>query len=195
MSEEPRERSHSIATRGGDGGETALLYGKRVPKSHPQIECCGAIDELSAALGVARAAGGPPGLSSAIEGIQRSLIAIMGEVACDPEQLTRYRESSFSQIAPSDLEGLDQEIDRIEKLLPPFVDWVLPGSTPVTAALDAARATARRAERRLVELGESAGFPVRSLILQYFNRLSDFLWLRAREIEAIERKASQQEDA
>lgn len=171
----------SIVTRRGDTGKTDLLFGGRVPKCHPQVDCCGTIDEFSAALGVARAA--CPQYAKDLIAIQKVLVAIMGEIACAADRMNRYYGSEFPQIGAADVEFLDRCVAEIEEVLPPFQDWVLPGTGPESAALEMARAVARRAERRLVALRDENAFPLRSVIIEYFNRVSDYLWLLARQTE------------
>ena len=92
----PRNR-HSIATRTGDDGTTSLLYGQRVAKNHPQIEAVGALDELNAAIGFAKAtqpAGTDP---DELEQIQQELVAVMGEITCAENDTARYADSKFRQ--------------------------------------------------------------------------------------------------
>lgn len=172
----------SIATRTGDDGETSLLYGQRVPKSHPQVEAVGAVDELNAALGVAKAAG-PASSRSVIESVQRSLVALMGEIACAESDASRFERSRFQRIREADLAALDEAVARIEAQQPPFDGWATPGATPAAAALDLARTAARRAERCVVGLPQSLR-RLRPLLLRYLNRLSDLLWLMARAAES-----------
>ncbi len=176
---QPPPRHRSIATRSGDAGQTSLLFGKRVSKADPQLEACGALDELSAALALARATAPDHRASGQLQAIQSDLIAIMGEVATPPEAIERYAKSSFQQLDESHLARIDRELAKIEKALPPLKGWALPGVNLHEAALEGARAAVRRAERRLVALKE-AGFPARPLLLQYLNRASDLLWVLAR---------------
>lgn len=172
----------SIATRTGDSGETSLLYGQRVSKAHLQMEACGTLDELSSALGLARAAAPGENRRRALETTQQELIAFMGELAAAPEDLPKYQASRFPSLDTSHLKRLDEAVAKLESAAPPFEGWALPGKNLPSAALEIARTTARRGERRLVALQQS-GFPVRPILLQYLNRLSDFLWLLAREAE------------
>lgn len=172
----------SIATRKGDDGTTGLLYGQRVAKDHPQVEAVGALDELNAALGLAKATGKFRVPRTAIEQIQRDLVALMGEVACAEKDAARFAASKFPRISAGDLARLDQAVAEVEARQPKFDGWATPGKNPPAAALDLARTVARRAERRLVELSQH-GRKVRPVILQYLNRLSDLLWLLAREAE------------
>jgi cob(I)alamin adenosyltransferase len=175
--------SRSIATRTGDDGTTALLYGQRVPKDHPQIEAVGAYDELNTALGTAKAADADPARRAALEAIQRDLVALMGELACAEPDAARYLESKFPKISDADLTRLDAAVAALEARGLKFDGWATPGANPRAAALDVARATARRAERRLVAL-PAQGRTVRPLLLCYTNRLADVLWLLAREAES-----------
>ncbi len=176
----------SIATRTGDDGTTSLLYGQRVPKDHPQIEAVGAFDELNVALGAVK-----PLLpldregiatSALLTGIQKNLIALMGELACAETDTARYLGSKFEKISATDLARLDTAVAALEARGLKFDGWATPGANPRSAACDFARVTARRAERRLVAL-PAHGRSVRPLLLQFVNRLSDLLWLFAREAE------------
>lgn len=175
-------RSQSIATRKGDDGTTSLLYGQRVPKDHPQIEAVGTLDELNAALGAAKAAR-PSGQDAAeIEAIQRNLIALMGEVSCAEPDAARHAASNFSRLEEADLARIDAALAALEARGLKFDGWATPGANPHAAALEVARTTARRAERRLVALA-AHGRHLRPLLPQYVNRVSDLLWLMAREAE------------
>ncbi len=183
MADSPARSARSIATRTGDDGTTTLLYGQRVPKHHPQIEAVGALDELNAALGFAKATQ-PQGTDRAeIERIQQELVALMGEIACAESDATRYAESKFSKIDEPALARIDAAVATIEARQPKFDGWATPGATLHAAALDLARTAARRAERRVVGLADH-GRTVRPLLVRYLNRVSDMLWLLAREAEA-----------
>lgn len=182
MSESEQPLGGSIATRTGDAGETSLLYGQRVPKCHPQVEACGAVDELSAALAMAKATCPHAEGRERFSSIQTDLIALMGEISTSVDEQERYLSSRFSRIRDEHLLAIDQAVDELEKAAPPFTGWALPGKNLHEASLEMARATARRAERRLVGLKE-AGFPLRPILLQYINRVSDLLWLLARAAE------------
>jgi cob(I)alamin adenosyltransferase len=172
----------SIATRTGDDGTTALLYGQRVPKDHPQIEAVGNLDELNAALGVAKAACIDAARRAELELIQKDLVALMGEIVCAEADLPRYQESKFEKIDDASLARLDAGVAAVEAKNVRFDGWATPGANPHAAALEHARTIARRAERRMVALA-GHGRALRPLLLQYINRLSDLLWLLAREAE------------
>ncbi len=182
MADNPQPPPRSIATRTGDDGTTSLLYGQRVPKDHPQIAAVGALDELNAALGFAKATR-PAGASPAeIDRLQQELVAFMGEVACAEVNAARYDESKFAKIDSAALDRLDAAVAAIEARSPKFDGWATPGANLHAAALDLARTAARRAERQLIALPRE-GRSVRPVLVQYLNRLSDLLWLMGREAE------------
>ena len=178
----------SIATRKGDDGTTSLLYGQRVPKDHPQIEALGACDELNVALGMAKSllpsGAGETAVRGLILRMQRSLVALMGEVACAESDAERYAASKFERITPADLACLDEALAMLEAKGLRFDGWATPGATPLAAAFDFARTTARRAERRLSGLS-AQGRSLRPVVIQFINRVSDVLWLLARDAESV----------
>jgi cob(I)alamin adenosyltransferase len=176
----------SIATRTGDDGTTSLLYGQRVPKDHPQIEAVGACDELNVAIGAVKPLLGddPRGreIVALLTSVQKNLVALMGELACAESDMARYAASKFEKISSDDLRRLDEGIAALEARGMKFDGWATPGANSPAAAFDLARTTARRAERRLTSL-PAHGKIVRPELRQFINRLSDLLWLLAREAE------------
>jgi len=172
----------SIATRTGDDGTTGLLHGQRVPKDHPQIEAVGAFDELNAALGLAKATCPEEARREALTAVQQDLVALMGEVACAESEAARHAASKFAKIDESALARIDAAVAEHEARSLRFEGWATPGANLHSAALEVARATARRAERRLVAL-PAHGRSVRPVVRQYVNRLCDLLWLMARAAE------------
>lgn len=172
----------SIATRTGDDGTTSLLYGQRVPKDHFQIEAVGAFDELNAALGFAKAASRSRARRKELEQIQRDLVALMGELACAEADAKRYATSKFEKISEIQLKRVDAAVAALEAKGLKFDGWATPGANLAAAALDLARTTARRAERRLTAL-PARGRRVRPVVRQFVNRVSDLLWLMARAEE------------
>ncbi len=178
----------SIATRTGDDGTTSLLYGQRVPKDHPQIEAVGAFDELNVALGAVkpRLSGGAreAAITELIVAVQKNLVVLMGEIACAESDAARYAASKFEKLARGDLERLDREVAALEARGLSFDGWATPGANARAAAFEFARVAARRAERRLTTL-PAHGRSVRPELRQFVNRLSDLLWLLAREAEEI----------
>ena len=176
----------SIATRTGDDGTTSLLYGQRVPKDHPQIEAVGAFDELNVALGavkplLAKNARGTA-TRALLTSVQKNLVALMGEIACAERDTARFAKSKFEKISPTNVARLDREVAALEARDLKFDGWATPGANARAAAFDLARVAARRAERRLTTL-PARGRRVRAELRQFVNRLSDLLWLLAREAE------------
>ena len=169
----------SIATKTGDKGETSLMYGRRVPKNDVRVEAYGCVDELNSALGLARAAARDDFVREQVLLVQKELIALMGELATLPEDLPRYRTDGFVLTTSAMVDRLTALIDEIESgEQMKFKDWVIPGSSLGSAALDLARTACRRAERRVFALQDS-----NQEIVRYLNRLSDLCWLLARKSE------------
>ena len=173
----------SIATKTGDSGETSLMYGRRVPKTNARVDAYGCVDELNAALGLARASTTNAFLREQIESVQKELITVMGELATAPEDLDRYVKDGFQLTTSMMTDRLTTVVDDLEKnRLEKFKGWATPGKTLDGAALDLARTVCRRAERKVAVLlaaGEKSG----PEILRYLNRLSDLCWLMARYAE------------
>jgi cob(I)alamin adenosyltransferase len=168
----PRVR---IYTKTGDSGETSLFDKSRVPKSHPRVEAYGDVDELNACLGAARAAGSDPDLDAALETIQRQLFAVGARLADPSARIAARVEKAIVQ--PADVERLEKWIDSFEQALPPLRKFILPGGSVCGAWLHLSRTVCRRAERRVVGLGEAAVEPI---VVVYLNRLSDLLFVMAR---------------
>lgn len=173
----------SIVTKRGDDGETDLLFGRRISKSEDRVEAIGAVDELNAALGVVRVLGARQQLHELIDAMQMKLIGVMGELAVDPADAEAYERSGLAGVSEDDVAGLEALVAEIESEVPPPSGWVRPGAAEnrVAAYLDVARTVCRRAERRVLALGD--GVPNRQVTL-YLNRTSDALWLLARREEA-----------
>ena len=169
----------SISTKTGDSGTTALMFGRRVPKSHPRVEACGAVDELNAALGLARATATDEFVIRNLPVIQKDLIVLMGELGVLPEDLPRYVKDGYPLLTLAMTARLDALVKKIEAQKIPAKGWATPGATQSSAALDASRTVCRRAERRVCALKETGGVQ-NAEILVYLNRLSDLLWLLAR---------------
>jgi cob(I)alamin adenosyltransferase len=169
----------SIVTKTGDQGETSLMYGRRVSKNDPRVEAYGAVDELTAALGIARATCEDKFVAEQIFAVQKDLINVMGELATLPEDRQRYLKDGFQVTDAKMVDRVTAVIVDLEKdksLYPK--DWVIPGATAVSAALDFARTICRRAERHVEALKDP-----NLDILRYLNRLSDWCWLLARYME------------
>ena len=159
-----------------------MLFRSRVPKNHQRVEAYGAVDELNAALGMARATATDDFVVRNLPAIQKDLIVLMGELGVMPEDLPRYVKDGYSLVTPAMTAPLDALVKVIESQNVTFKGWATPGATNHSAALDMARTVCRRAERRVCALKESGG-PVNAEIIIYLNRLSDLLWLFARWVE------------
>ena len=173
----------SIITGRGDSGDTDLLFGKRIAKTSLRVEALGNVDELNAALGLARAAASDTGWITLIDTLQERLIGLMGQLACLPEDEARYREKKFAALTDDDLDWLVAEAHRYEAQGIKFTGWARPGAegSLARAGLDYSRAVARRAERSVLALHES-GEPVPEVVRLFFNRVSDLLWILARVV-------------
>ncbi|MGZ8920119.1 MAG: cob(I)yrinic acid a,c-diamide adenosyltransferase [Limisphaerales bacterium] len=172
----------SICTKTGDKGTTGLMYNRRVLKTHPRLEAYGTVDELNAALGVARAGCAEVFVTAKLFHIQKNLVDLMGELATDKADLERYAKDGYTIFGAEFSSPLENWIAEIEAQKISFKHWATPGALPDSAALDMARTIARRAERRvegLLELGETDN----RCIQVYLNRVSDLLWLLARWVE------------
>lgn len=166
-----------IYTKTGDAGETGLLGGGRVPKDAPRIEAIGAVDELNAAIGVARCHG-HGGIADELAEIQARLFDLGSELAApDPESA-----AGLSLISGEDHVALEEGMDRMTARLEPLRNFILPGGGPLAAHLHMARSVCRRAERRLLSLARVE--PVRPEIQVYLNRLGDWLFTAARTANA-----------
>jgi cob(I)alamin adenosyltransferase len=172
----------SIVTKAGDHGLTALMYGRRVPKTHPRVEAYGAVDELNAALGVARAIASENFLRENLLLIQQDLVVLMGELATALDDLPRYAKDGYALLTAEPTSRLDKLVKEIEAQNISFKGWATPGANLGAAALDLARTTCRRAERRVCELQDKQQLQNPEIIV-YLNRLSDLLWLFARRAE------------
>ena len=170
----------SIVTKTGDKGETSLMYGHRVSKGDARVEAYGCIDELTAALGLARSVSTDKFISDEILAVQKDLIVAMGELATAQNDRERYVKDGFQLTTAAMVDRVTAvivDLEKDESLYPK--DWVIPGATTVSAALDLARTTCRRAERGVMALTADAK-DFNGEILRYLNRLSDLCWILAR---------------
>jgi cob(I)alamin adenosyltransferase len=173
----------SIATKTGDDGTTSLLFGKRVSKTDRRIATNGALDELNAALGLARAHAREELVQAPLLAAQKELVNAMGEIAVLPEDRARYREKGFTPLSEKSVEDLDRLIAELEaRHVISFRHWATPGATIESAFLDMARTVCRRAEREVVALA-GTGAELNPVLVRFLNRLSDACWLLARYVE------------
>jgi cob(I)alamin adenosyltransferase len=170
-------RDVKIYTRTGDGGDTGLFDGTRVPKSDPRVATYGDVDELNAWLGLARADVADDQLSGMLQAIQRDLFALGARLA-DPAKKIAQRVTKAA-VTSEDISRLEGWIDLLETELPPLRRFILAGGSRGGAVLHVARTICRRAERAMVSLGRDAFEPE---LLVYVNRLSDLLFVMARAV-------------
>jgi cob(I)alamin adenosyltransferase len=166
-----------IYTRAGDGGETGLVNGARVGKDDPRVAAYGDVDELSAVLGLARAQQPAAEIDVLLVAIQQQLFALGAQLA-DPTAAVGERRAKAA-LGDAQVEALERAIDAAEARMPALRTFLLPGGTPLAAALHLARTVCRRAERAVVALGRRE--PLDALFVRYLNRLSDLLFVLARE--------------
>ena len=172
-----------IYTKTGDGGETGLFGGGRISKDSVRVAAYGEVDEVNAALGLARALEPQEFADTLLQRIQRDLFTIGAELATpDPDKLRKALSRSGAAIGESDIAALEHAIDGHESQLEPLKNFILPGGSPKAAAFHLARTVCRRAERAVVALSRDE--PVSPAILRYLNRLSDLLFVLARAANA-----------
>jgi cob(I)alamin adenosyltransferase len=174
-----------IYTKTGDEGETGLFAGARVWKDDVRIEAYGTVDELNAAIGVARSERLPPQIDQTLERAQSELFSVGAELATpEPQKL------GMVLIGETEIGLLEKAIDLLEAGLPPLKQFILPAGSSGGALLHLARGVCRRAERRVVTLASSAA--ISPAIVRYLNRLGDYLFVAARyanqEAKAVETK-------
>ena len=166
-----------IYTKTGDRGDTGLFGGGRVPKSHPRVEAYGDVDELNAAIGLARSIELMPRIDEVLGPIQRDLFAI-GALLATPDREKMRQHLEKARIDEERIAQLEHAIDDGDRELEPLKAFIIPGGTPKAAALHVARTVCRRAERRVVSLRTETEIPELAII--YLNRLSDLLFTLAR---------------
>lgn len=168
-----------IYTRTGDSGDTGLFGGGRVPKNHPRVEAYGEVDELNAALGFARAIEPMPRIDEVLVPIQRDLFAI-GALLATPDREKMRQHLEKARVDDDRILQLEHAIDDGDRELQPLRSFIVPGGTPKAATLHMARTICRRAERRVVALGDVHGEEIPGVVVIYLNRLSDLLFTLAR---------------
>jgi len=194
------ERKSAVATRRGDDGTTGLLFGgERVFKDGPRTEAYGTIDEAIAALGLARSELGLKaqygtlprpltGLPELILRLQRELFVVGAELATAPGAVDRQKPGE-TRVTAAMVEGLDALLADTEAAIELPREFVVPGETRLSAALELARTIVRRAERRAVTIRRLEPLPADQLV-PYLNRLADLLWILARAAEQGESRSA-----
>jgi cob(I)alamin adenosyltransferase len=174
----------AVATGKGDDGTTGLLYGGRIAKDDPRTEAYGTVDEAVAALGLARAELTESGLDELAESVlrwQRELFVVGADLATNPDARDRL-EDGTTRVSEAMLEGVEVELALWEAAVEMPREFIVPGETRASAALEMARVILRRAERRAITAEHEA--PSGSVwIVPYLNRLADLLWVLARAAE------------
>ncbi|MFN4872653.1 MAG: cob(I)yrinic acid a,c-diamide adenosyltransferase [Akkermansiaceae bacterium] len=172
----------SIITKRGDDGMTDLMFGRRIAKTSLRFAALGAIDELNAAIGLARAADMENRYTEILDRVQNLLFGLMGQLACLPEDLAQYAEKGYAMVKEVDLDWLTATAREIEASGVKFTHWAVPGAegSIARAHLDLARTVARRAERHVLELHEAEG-GVPEMVRLFLNRISDLMWILARK--------------
>jgi cob(I)alamin adenosyltransferase len=165
-----------IYTKTGDKGSTSLIGGTKVPKSHLRIEAYGTIDELNSYIGLCRDLLKDEASRKMLLEVQDRLFTIGSSLACDPIKEPKMR---IPDLKAADVALLENEIDRMNDQLPPMKSFILPGGHPTLSKIHITRCVCRRAERCCVRL-ELESLEVEPIILQYLNRLSDYLFILSR---------------
>lgn len=165
-----------IYTKTGDDGTTGLFGGARVKKTALRVEAYGTVDELNAALGVARASQLVAAVDAVLAQVQVDLFTLGAELACVPGKEDKMK---MALLEMRDAERLERAIDDAEAGLPALTNFILPGGSPGAAHLHFARTVCRRAERAVLAIEDG---PVRADLVVYLNRLSDLLFVLARRV-------------
>ena len=171
----------SIVTKKGDGGQTSLYGGERLPKSAARVEAYGEVDELSAFLGFARTLAPGAQMEAMLLRVQTELLTLGAVLATPPHRLPEMKK--VAPVSPAWVLQMEEEVKAFEEVLAPLKRFVVPGGegglgTQAGAALHMARTVARRAERKAVALSQQEEVPPE--VLSYLNRLSDLLFVMAR---------------
>lgn len=169
-------RKAKIYTKGGDLGETSLLNGTRVSKSHERVEAYGTLDELNSFVGVVRDHLGNEHYRGLLLRIQENIFTAEALIAADPDKPVK----GLPELGEGEITMLEEEIDRMTVELPPLSSFILPGGNPHVSRCHVARTVCRRAERAVIRL--HLGSEVDPVIIRYLNRLSDYFFVLARKL-------------
>ena len=165
-----------IYTKTGDRGQTSLIGGTRVPKHHIRIEAYGTVDELNSWIGLLRDMIPGEHEKQILIEVQDRLFTMGSHLASDPQKSNM----KLPDLKKEDVELFEKEIDAMDKILPPMKNFVLPGGNQIVSHIHIARCVCRRAERCVIHLSENNA--VEEIIIQYLNRLSDYLFVLSRKI-------------
>lgn len=167
-----------IYTKTGDTGNTSLIGGTKVPKSHIRIETYGTVDELNSYIGLCSDQLTHMPSKVLLKEIQDRLFTIGSSLACDPDREPLMK---IPDLKEADIQLLETEIDKMNESVPPMKSFILPGGHPSVSSLHVARCICRRAERLCVHMQQENIF-VDPLVIKYLNRLSDYLFVLSRFI-------------
>lgn len=166
-----------IYTKTGDKGQTGLVGGKRVSKNDPRLEAYGTVDELNSCVGLAISLlpkGKASEVAALLKKIQNELFNLGSRLACDDTEMMKH----LPGITDEQVRAMETKMDEWENQLAPLKNFILPGGSPAASALHMARTICRRAERHTIALN------VEPTLVVYLNRLSDFLFTMARQVNA-----------
>ncbi|WP_421829917.1 cob(I)yrinic acid a,c-diamide adenosyltransferase [Larkinella sp.] len=166
-----------IYTKTGDQGQTSLIGGRRVSKAHHRIDAYGTVDELNSVVGLVRDQPVNENRKELLKEIQDRLFTIGSELATDPEKTLK---KPLPVILDSDVTLLEKAMDEMDAELPELRAFVLPGGHQSVSFCHLARTVCRRAERLVIALNDEK--PVDPLVIQYLNRLSDYLFVLSRKM-------------
>lgn len=169
-------RKSRIYTKGGDKGETSLIGGRRVPKYHPRIEACGTVDELMAHTSMLRDLVDDPSLKEDLLTILDIQMATASMLAIESENLP----AELPQMGKEQVSFLEKRIDQMDASLESLCSFIIPGGDPAVSQAHIARTVCRRTERTILRLIQEV--PVDALIVQFYNRLSDYFFVFSRKI-------------
>ena len=167
-----------VYTKNGDSGETMLLFGGRISKSDPRAEAYGEVDTSVSAMGLARALSKDDFIKTTLLKIQREMFTVGSELATSPDKWNSLR-SKYAVVTADMVSNLEEIIDRLQGDIEMPPEFIVPGGSPGSSALDLARSMVRTAERRVVALSETGEIKNRE-VLRYLNRVSDLLFIMAR---------------
>lgn len=167
-----------IYTKTGDKGSTSLIGGVRVPKNHIRIEAYGTVDELNSYIGMVSDAANDATINEWLREIQDRLFTVGSVLATNPDKEVKMK---LPDVHSEDVTWLEGLIDKMNEELPEMRSFILPGGHIASSTCHVARCVCRRAERICVGMQEEGEF-IPELIIQYLNRLSDFLFVLARYI-------------
>ena len=171
------DKQWKIYTKTGDKGETSLIGGTRVPKYHERIEAYGTLDELNSFIGYLRDQLSDAHLREVLLKVQENLFTAESLLATDPDAEIKR---SLPHLSENDVLTLEQEIDAMNEHLPALSSFVLPGGHPLVALCHVCRTVCRRGERIIIKV--ASDMAVDEILIKYINRLSDYLFVLAREL-------------